>query len=629
MTSLLIIDGASTALEAVQAALHGLGYEIDHLSSARDWNPPGEAGGPAMILVSADLLAAGDRQGFLKLYSELEQPVPVVAWSLDLPRRRLLEILPPEVVLGGLFEGIPTAAEVLLLVSSRFPPKQRGQAVQRLLKLLGSHRDPLRTTTPRGTHDILDFGLPRALVSLAAEGWSGAVTVEPLRGATLRFWFEGGAVVLATDGTTGGLLRQARALGQDRRGAEPEGPFEDIRSELSFLRRIAGLSTRERARLVEWQAAQFLALACADVEGRLHVVDFAEAPCVLEESLDVRSLLLAAASGSPSSILAQAPAQGAWFVLPSLPHGEELDDWPLEGLSGQVRDFLVSNRTTRITVSSVVEGLESAGASSDAILALLVRLGEMGYLRFVGSPFDPAASAEIEELAGMWHKAQQTNHFEFLGLPRAVSKKAVDDAVFKASKRWHPDTLVDKHPRVQALGALLFARIRDASEILGEGDRRQRYVEDIEDGQLGRGGQDPERARILLAKGRLAIKNKRYAEAEKMLGDAAVADPSLVLAPVLAVWASHLGQSGSDAEGIRAMQDLARRPGAPAELWYYLGRMYLQAKNVDRARKCFDRVLKVDPGHTDSQRQLRLLEMRDGGSSGAHKKSLLDRFRRR
>ena len=631
MASLLIIEAEGPARDSIAAALDGLGYSMNWLDGLKSWHAgtSNEDLAPDLILLSLDCLDGLRSDSLGALQVQGGRRIPLVVWSRDLPRARMVNWVPPEVMLAAVFEGVPSPAEILLLVSGRLPPTQRGLAVQRLLKLLSSARAPVRTTTPRGTHEICDFALPRALVSLAAEGWSGSVTVEPLRGRSRRFWFEAGGIVLASDGQTGELLREARRRGLDRKGANPPKSFGTLRDELLFLRRTAGLSKRERSSLVEWYSAELIAGACGVIEGRVHVVDFAvpEFHLGLGLSLDVRSLLLTAARSAPKEVLEGRWIHDAWFVLPSLPAGEEGESWQLEGENLALRAYLNANRATRLTVGNARSALVSLGEDSDKAISLLARLSEMGYLRFVGPPFDDTTMAQLDSLSAAWLQAQREDYFVFLGIPRTASKKVLDAAVLESSRRWHPDSFAGSHPRVQSLAVKLFAMLREVADTLGDVEGRQAYIEDLEDGLVGRGGQDPERARVLLAKGRISLKSKRFADAAAEFTSAAVADPSLFEARVLTHWAQYLDDPEGAASSVAALQALTKARDTNAELWGFLGRMILQSGDEQKARKCFERAVKMDPNHVESQRQLRLLLKRSGDSEGTPKKGFWCRLR--
>ena len=628
MPTFLVVEPDPDARQSIESALGGLGYDLLWIDSPADLASL-DVEVVDLVMTSVDCFGHLGRREFLRAYEKLPSLPSVVLWSRELSRSRLIELMPPEVVLGAVFEWVPRPAELLLFVSGRFPPRRRGAAVQRLLKELSRRRSAVSMVVPRGTYEIADLQLPRALVSLARAGWSGNIVVDPLRSASLHFWFDGGTLVMAGDGTTGTLLQEARRRGLDRGMEDPPGPFEDIRDELQFMRRSGGLSKVERVLLVVWRYSELLSRASAVTEGRVHVVDYAEAPIRIDSGSTIEKLLLASAAEHPAEVLKRGRPSGAWFVLPALPLEEELQSWNLTGVELALCEYLESNRTTRITVDAALKMMGEVDCQPEQVEGLLIRLVEMGYLSFVGSPFDQETEKQLYSYAQTCRSAQRGDYFSLLGVSRQASKEAVDAAVLDASRRWHPDALVDSDPRVQALGALLFAMIREAGATLGDKERRLAYVEDLQDGQLGRGGKDPDRARILLAKGKISLKAKSYGTASQELEAAAAADPTLAEARLLSIWASWLAKPQMVDSGIESLQKIARQPNASPQTWYFLGRMYLHSKNPSRARSCFKRALKIDPAHRDSLSELRLLERRTEQSKDSGKKSFFDRLRGR
>ena len=622
MALLLVIDPDPIARERVENALGGLGYDVSFVEHPREWLPGLQVD---LVLTSASALDQGARQAFLEVYEAAASGPPVLLWSPELSKERIVGLMPPTVQVGAVFEALPSAAELLLFVTGRFHPAKRGIAVERLLREISRHRDPLRSTVVEGDQGLADVRLVRSLVTLSAEKWTGRVAVDSGNGDSLRFWLEKGTLAFATDGVPGRLLDEARRRGIDRGGELPEEPFEDLREELRFLRRSAGLSKAERTLLVAWYASDLLGRASRFSEGVLTVTEGDEPPLDLGFDMDLPSRWVAAATRG----LHFAQPLDEWFVIPSLPRGEESEQWEVSGTIEGLVEYLKHNRKTRMTVAGTKAELEASGIDAEQVGCLLRSLEEMGYVRFVGSPFGDAAAAAIAEGVAYYRTALHGTHFDLLGLSRTATKEVVDAAVLSASRKWHPDALVSQHPRVQALGERLFGMVREAADTLGDERKREAYCEDLEDGQVGRGGKDPERARILLAKAKLSIKAKRYAGAIKELEAALIADPSLYSAKVLGVWAAWLGQEETVETSIQILQKMGREPEASAQLWYFLGRMYVHVKNPGRARKCFGTALELDPQHTESKSELRLIDRRAEKRDQPAKKSFFDRLRGR
>jgi tetratricopeptide (TPR) repeat protein len=619
---LLVIDTDPAARERVDYALAGLGYEVSFVDHPREWLPGLQVD---LVLTSASALDQGARQAFLEVYEAASTGPPVLLWSPELSKERMIALMPPTVQVGAVFEAVPSAAELLLFVTGRFPPSKRGVAVERLLRELSRHREPLRSNLDEGDQGLADVRFIRSLVTFSAEKWTGRVLVDSGSAEPIGFWLEDGVLTLATDGVPGRLLEEARRRSLVRGGELPEEAFADLREELRFLRRSAGLSSAERTQLLGWYVSELLRRVSEVSEGTVKVAEGEKPPLNLGFGMDVPTRLVAAATRGVDFV----QPLDEWFVVPSLPRGEESEQWEVSGTAEGLLEYLSANRKTRMTVGGMKTELEASRHDPQQVGRLLRRLEEMGYVRFVGSPFGEVASAAIAEGVACYRTALHGTHFDLLGLSETATKEVVDAAVLSASRKWHPDALVSQHPRVQALGERLFGMVRDAADTLGDPRRREAYLEDLEDGQVGRGGKDPERARILLAKAKLSIKAKRYAVATKELEAALVADPSLYSAKVLGVWAGWLGKAETVESSIQTLQTMGREPDASAQLWYFLGRMYVHVSNPGRARKCFGKALELDPQHAESKSELRLIDRRAEKRERPAKKSFFDRLRGR
>lgn len=111
------------------------------------------------------------------------------------------------------------------------------------------------------------------------------------------------------------------------------------------------------------------------------------------------------------------------------------------------------------------------------------------------APLDPKVEERRREILEAWEGLGTRNHFEVLGLERAVGEAEVKEAYFRLAKRFHPDvhhgaSLGDLHDKLEAV----FIRLGQAYETLREPKRRGEYEE-----RLGRfkprGAQLPQQAR--------------------------------------------------------------------------------------------------------------------------------------
>jgi curved DNA-binding protein CbpA len=94
------------------------------------------------------------------------------------------------------------------------------------------------------------------------------------------------------------------------------------------------------------------------------------------------------------------------------------------------------------------------------------------------APLDPKAEERRREIMEAWEGLETRNHFEVLGLARAVSETEVKEAYFRLAKRFHPDvhhgaSLGDLRDKLEAV----FIRLGQAYDTLRDPKRRGEYEE--------------------------------------------------------------------------------------------------------------------------------------------------------
>jgi curved DNA-binding protein CbpA len=94
------------------------------------------------------------------------------------------------------------------------------------------------------------------------------------------------------------------------------------------------------------------------------------------------------------------------------------------------------------------------------------------------APADPKAEERRREIVEAWEGLQTRNHFEVLGLDRAVGETEVKEAYFRLAKRFHPDvhhgaSLGDLRDNLEAV----FIRLGEAYDTLRDPKRRADYEE--------------------------------------------------------------------------------------------------------------------------------------------------------
>ena len=231
---------------------------------------------------------------------------------------------------------------------------------------------------------------------------------------------------------------------------------------------------------------------------------------------------------------------------------------------------------------------------------------------FAQGPDGESVEAMLARLSALWERLSQADHFEALGLDRKTASPAeTKRSFFVLAKELHPDTVSD--PAQAALREIkerLFARINEAAQVIGDEKRRKEYEAEL-DGKA----QNVDVARILASeenfqRAEILIKARKYQEGLDLLEQAIEMNPEEAEFYALRGYAKFLAakdrkQSYEEcAADCRKAVKMVERC-LPAHL--YLGHMAKMLGDLKAAKKGYSRVLELDEGHVEAQRELRLM----------------------
>ena len=227
-----------------------------------------------------------------------------------------------------------------------------------------------------------------------------------------------------------------------------------------------------------------------------------------------------------------------------------------------------------------------------------------------------------KELADVAKRLKNTNYFETLGLLSDADDAAIKKAYFERAKRYHPDALAGHrfqdpelaHKRVKAI----FAKIGEAYETLQNAERRKDYRQRVEAGietqqDDSRRRRRPGEAHLQFKKASALLQKKDYGQARRMFTIAAELDHEDPIYPSYAAWC-HFFDSSIDKEkrsrqAVQQLQDwLQKKPHAQTA--YFLGMIFKLSDRQREAVKMFNQALEIDPLHSESSRELRVIELR-------------------
>jgi two-component system OmpR family response regulator len=228
------------------------------------------------------------------------------------------------------------------------------------------------------------------------------------------------------------------------------------------------------------------------------------------------------------------------------------------------------------------------------------------------SPADLAAILEV-----MHHQT----HFEVLALDREASQAEVDMAYQVRARDFHPDRFRLRPEEVRVVAERIFERLEEAHAVLSDATARRRYLAQLERNRPQKpvadeeGAQPGESPRVVAERvyfqGVAHLRARRYRDAAEAFRKATT------LAPAQASYRSALGwalyrQAPADARAIAAgLNELLGAVQAdPKNPWsrVSLGRFYAETGKPDEAVQVFEEVLRMSPGLSDIEEEIRRLK---------------------
>jgi Flp pilus assembly protein TadD len=166
----------------------------------------------------------------------------------------------------------------------------------------------------------------------------------------------------------------------------------------------------------------------------------------------------------------------------------------------------------------------------------------------------------------------------------------------------------------------LFARMNEAFQVLGNDEQRREYAKLVESGLVNEDDAETEAKmlRIMEAEeafqlGELAMRRNHWSQAREDFRKAVELNPDEGEHHALWGWAEWNYAAASQRPTLAAetrrrfRAAVALSPRNPS-IYYYRGRLADELGELDAARWCYRKVLRLDPNHEGAQRALRQLD---------------------
>jgi curved DNA-binding protein CbpA len=225
-------------------------------------------------------------------------------------------------------------------------------------------------------------------------------------------------------------------------------------------------------------------------------------------------------------------------------------------------------------------------------------------LNFTDPGSDPAKLRAFAE--GLKNKT----HFEVLGLTEAAVSSQIKSAYIQLAKIFHPDTVnAGASAEERRWKADIFAQISEAHGVLGDGKLRAAYLDELKHGSEKMDASNLFDAEKAFERGCILVKAGKYAEAVKVLSESIELNEKEGEFHAWLGWAQYLAASDKKAAKVAALREIEAginlNPKC-AQSYYLAGQIAKLTGDASGALRWFKKAVEANPGHIDSQREIRL-----------------------
>jgi curved DNA-binding protein CbpA/DNA-binding response OmpR family regulator len=223
-----------------------------------------------------------------------------------------------------------------------------------------------------------------------------------------------------------------------------------------------------------------------------------------------------------------------------------------------------------------------------------------------------------DDLQTIYEAMLHQTHFEVLALDREATQAEIDTAFEVRAKDFHPDHFRLRDDAVRGVAERIFERLEEARAVLSDPTARRRYVSQLDQSRppkISSGELAAESPQVVAERiyfqGVAHLRARRYRDAAEAFRQATVLMPSQASYRSALGWAIYR-QAPADARAIAAgLGELSRAAESdPKNPWsrVSLGRFFAETGKPDEAIQIFEEVLRMSPGLSDIEEEIRRLK---------------------
>jgi two-component system, OmpR family, response regulator len=224
-----------------------------------------------------------------------------------------------------------------------------------------------------------------------------------------------------------------------------------------------------------------------------------------------------------------------------------------------------------------------------------------------------------DDLAAIHEVMNHQTHFEILALDREASEPEVDTAYEVRAREFHPDRFRLRPEEVRVLAERIFERLEEAHAVLSDPTARRRYLAQLDRSRPPKpaaadetpAGESPHVvAERVYFQGVAHLRARRYRDAAEAFRKASTLAPGQSSYRSALGWATYR-QAPADVRAVATglAELLAAVETDPKNPWsrVSLGRFYAETGKPDEAVRIFEEVLRMSPGLSDIEEEIRRL----------------------
>lgn len=210
-------------------------------------------------------------------------------------------------------------------------------------------------------------------------------------------------------------------------------------------------------------------------------------------------------------------------------------------------------------------------------------------------------------------------HFAVLGVAEDADDEAIKSAFLQLARKYHPDRIVAMG--LQALkenADKIFRRVNEANQVLSDPERRQEYMAEL---KLKRSSGDAAlkekelavkavNAELAFSRGMVFLRRRDYGQAAREFEEALRLNPGEGEHIGYAAWARFCAGTLSAADGIKEMARALKLEPKSGRLHYFIGVLYKQDDNEDKALQSFTKAKELDKRLEEADSEIRLIQAR-------------------